>query len=150
MADGVGGGAGDRVDEDEALYRSVRPILWKQKGDGQFYLSSQAFADRNKRPSVDRAKLCGQDSSYTQFCSSDYICSLVAEDVRFIATVVKHDKKGVPQVRHNIDVEPVPLSENVAHAEIYALPAISGGRLFERLLERLAYLAQWEEGFGPE
>jgi hypothetical protein len=46
-------------------------------------------------------------------------------------------------VRHNIDVEPVPLSNNAA-------PEISGGRLFERLLERLAYLARWESGFGPE
>lgn len=65
-------------------------------------------------------------------------------------TVVKHDKKGVPQVRHNIDIEPVPLSDNDAHAEIYAVPEISGGRLFERLLERLACLARWEGSFGPE
>lgn len=148
MADGVG--AGDRVDDDEVLYRSVKRTLWKQKNDGEFYLSSQAFADRNRRPSVDRAELCGHDPSYTQFRPSDYVCSLVAEDVRAIATVVKRDRKGVPQVRHNIDVEPVPLSDNVAHAEIYAVPEISGGRLFERLLERLAYLARWESGFGPE
>lgn len=148
LADGVG--AGDRVDDDEVLYRSVKRTLWKQKNDGEFYLSSQAFADRNRRPSVDRAELCGHDPSYTQFRPSDYVCSLVAEDVRAIATVVKRDRKGVPQVRHNIDVEPVPLSDNVAHAEIYAVPEISGGRLFERLLERLAYLARWESGFGPE
>lgn len=150
MADGVGAGADDCVDNDEALYRSVERTLWKQKNDGEFYLSSQAFADRNRRPSVDRAKLCGNDPSYTQFRLSDYVCSLVAEDVRAIATVVKHDKKGVPQIHHNIDVEPVPLPGNDAHAEIYAVPAISGGRLFERLLERLAYLARWEDGFGPE
>jgi hypothetical protein len=148
LADGVG--AVDRVDDDESLYRSVARTLWKQKYDGEFYLSSQAFADRNRRPSVDRAKLCDHDPSYTQFRPSDYVCSLVAKDVRTIATVVKYDKKGSPQVRHNIDVEPVPLPDNEAHAEIYALPEISGGRLFERLLERLAYLAQWEAGFGPE
>jgi hypothetical protein len=53
-------------------------------------------------------------------------------------------------VRHNIDVEPVPLSDNAAHAEIYAVPEISGGRLFGRLLEKLTYLARWEDGFGPE
>jgi hypothetical protein len=147
LADGVGG---DRVDDDETLYRSVVPELWKQRNDGEFYLSSQAFADRNRRPSVDRAKLCGHDPSYTQFRPSDFVCSLIAEDVRAISTVVKHDKKGVPQVRHNIDVEPAPLSHNGAHAEIYAIPEISGGRLFERLLERLAYLARWESGFGPE
>jgi hypothetical protein len=150
LADGVGRGADDRVDDDETLYRSVKRILWKQKNDGGFYLSSQAFADRNRRPSVDRAKVCGHDPSYTQFRPSDYVCSLVAEDVRAIASVVKHDKKGVSQVRHNIDVEPVPLADNDAHAEIYAVPEISGGRLFERLLERLAYLARWECGFGPE
>lgn len=148
MANGVG--AGDRVDDAEVLYRSVERTLWKKKNDGEFYLSSQAFADRNRRPSVDRAKLCDHDPGYTQFRSSEYVCSLVAKDVRAIATVVKHDKKGVPQIHHNIDVEPVPISGNNAHAEIYALPEISGGRLFERLLERLAYLARWETGFGPE
>lgn len=147
MADGVGG---DRVEDDETLYRSVVPNLWKQKNYGEFYLSSQAFADRRQRPSVDRAKLCGHDPSYARFRPSDYVCSLITRDVRAIDTVVRHDKKGVPQVRHNVDVEPVPLPDDPAHAEIYAVPEISGGRLFERLLERLAYLARWESGFGPE
>lgn len=147
MADGVGG---DRVDDDETLYRSIVPELWKQKNDGEFYLSSQAFADRNRRPSVDRAKLCGYDPGYTRFRPSDLVCGLIAEDVRAISTVVKHDRKGVPLVRHNIDVEPVPLPDDPAHAEIYTVPEISGGRLFERLLEKLAYLARWESGFGPE
>jgi hypothetical protein len=147
LADGVGG---DCVDDEETLYRSIVPELWKQKNDGEFYLSSQAFADRHRRPSVDRAKLCGHDPSYTQFRLSDYVCSLITEEVRAIDTVVKHDRKGLPQVQHNIDVEPVPLTDNDAHAEIYAVPEISGGRLFEKLLERLAYLARWESGFGPE
>lgn len=147
MANGVDG---DRVDDDETLYRSVVPELWKQKNGGEFYLSSQAFADRNRRPSVDRAKLCNHEPGYTQFRPSDYVCSLVAEEVRAIDTVVKYDKKGVPQVWHNIDVEPVPVSNNAAHAEIYAVPEISSGCLFGRLLERLAYLARWEPGFGPE
>ena len=150
LADGVGAGTDNRVDDDETLYRSVKRILWKQKNNGEFYLSSQAFTDRNRRPSVDRAKLCGHDPSYTRFSPSDYVCSLVAKDVRTISTVVKYDKKGIPQVRHNIDVEPVPLSDNAAHAEIYAVPEISGERLFKRLLERLACLARWENGFGPE
>lgn len=146
LADGVGG---DHVDDNETRYRSVVPELWKQKDDGEFYLSSQAFADRYRRPSVDRAKLCGHDPGYAQFRPSDYVCSLMAEEVRAIDTVVKHDKKDVPQVRHNIDIELVPLSNNDAHAEIYAVPEISGGRIFERLLERLAYLARWESGFAP-
>lgn len=150
MADGVGGPDGDHVDDDEVLYRAVKPVLWKQKHGGEFYLSSQAFADRNRRPSVDRARLCEHDPGHAQFHRSDYVCSLVAEEVRAIATVVRYDNKGVQQVWHNIDVEPVPLPEDPAHAEIYAVPEISGGRLFERLLERLAYLARWENGFGPE
>lgn len=150
LANGVAEGASDHVHDDETLYRSVVPSLWKQKSDGEFYLSSQAFADRNRRPSVDRARLCGHDPSYSQFRPSDYVCSLLAEDVRAISTVIRHDRKGVPQVRHNIDVEPVPLSDNAAHAEIFTVPEISGGRLFERLLEKLAYLARWEDGFGPE
>ena len=126
------------------------PISGNRKNSGEFYLSSQAFADRNRRPSVDRARLCGHDPSHAQFRTSDYVCSLVAEGVRAIDNVVKYDKKGVPQVHHNIDVEPVPLPDDAAHAEIYAVPEISGRRLFERLLERLAYLARWESGFGPE
>lgn len=150
LADGVAEGASDHVHNEETLYRSIVPNLWKQKSDGEFYLSSQAFADRNRRPSVDRARLCGHDPSYTQFRPSDYVRGFLAEDVRAISTVIRHDRKGVPQVRHNIDVEPVPLSDNAAHAEIFAVPEISGGRLFERLLEKLAYLARWEDGFGPE
>jgi hypothetical protein len=78
------------------------------------------------------------------------VCSLITKDVRAIDTVVKYSKKGTEEVRHNIDVEPVPLPDNGAHAEIYAVPEISGGRIFQRLLERLAYLARWESGFGPE
>ena len=150
MADGVGVPNGDHIDDDEVLYRAVRPELWKQKPGGEFHLSSQAFADRERRPSVDRGLLCEHDPKHAQFHSSDYVCSLTAEEVRAIDTVVKHDRKGVPQVRHNIDVEPVPLPDDPAHAEIYAVPEISGGRLFERLLERLALLARWEGGFGPE
>lgn len=150
LADGVGGPNGDHIDDDEVLYRAVKPELWKQKPDGEFYPSSQAFADRERRPSVDCGLLCGHDPGYAQFHPSDYVCSLTAEEVRAIDTVVKHDRKGVPRVRHNIDVEPVPLPDDPAHAEIYAVPEISGGRLFERLLERLALLARWEGEFGPE
>lgn len=150
LADGVDGSYEDHVDDDEVLYRAVKPELWKQKPNGEFYLSSQAFADRERRPSVDRGSLCRHDPGYAKFHSSDYVCSLTAGEVRAIDTVIKHDKKGVSQVRHNIDVEPVPLSNDPAHAEIYAVPELSGGRLFERLLERLALLARWESGFGPE
>ncbi len=103
------------------------------------------FADRNCRPSVDRARSCGYDPGYAQPHSSDYVCSLTAQDVRDIDTVIRHDEKGVPRLRHNINVEPAPLPSDAAHAEIYAVPEISGGRLFERLLERSAYLARWED-----
>ena len=48
LANGVAEGASDHVHDDETLYRSVVPSSWKQKSDGEFYLSSQAFADRNR------------------------------------------------------------------------------------------------------
>lgn len=51
----------------------------------------------------------------------------------------KHDEKGIPQVQHNVNIEPALLSGDVG----YTVFEISGTRLFRRLLERLAYLL-WE------
>jgi hypothetical protein len=148
LADEVGASADDHVDDNEILYRCVKPVHWKRRENGEFYLSAQAFTDRNYRPSVDRAKLCSYDPSYTQREETDYICTLLTEDIRAIETVVKyHDSQPVEQ--HAIDVDPVPLHDNAAHAEIYAHPQISSRSVFRRLQESLVGLSWWEGGFTP-
>lgn len=148
LADGLGAGDKDYVDDAEMLYRCVKRVHWKQKENGEFYLSAQAFTDRQYRPSVDRARLCGHDPSHTQVDEHDYVCNLLTADVRAIGSVVKY-RNNEPVQQYAVDVDPVPRPDNAAHAEIYAHPQISSKGVFRRLQERLVCLSKWEEGFGP-
>lgn len=152
MADGLGPDK-DRVEDDEKLYRGVRPNLWKPRKDGNgYYLSSQAFTDPEYRISVYRARLCGHEPSRAQKDDTYYVCSLLAGRVRGIGDVVKKDNNEIVQ-RYEIDVEPDPLEEDEddSHAAIYAAPEIFSRGIFQRLQEALAHpdRYEWEEGFGP-
>lgn len=137
----------DYVADDEVLYRRIplRRELFKLV-DGRVRPSSQAFSDRLWRPSVDRAKLIDHDPTRTQQQSSDSVMSLITGEVRKIDTVVQKNAKGETIQLHAIDVEPVPLNDNPAHAEIFAIPQIASERVFRRLIERLAIMSRWELG----
>lgn len=140
------------VDDDEILYRRILAgrNLYKLRTDGTIEISSQAFYDPELRISVDRARLCKNDPRYTLGNHSGGVVSLVAREIR---SVVDLERK-VPQEqvieRFKIDVEPVPIANNDAHAEIYAIPEFTDfdrKRAFKRLCQRLARLAeakQWE------
>ena len=136
--------AAHRVDDSEELYRRVLFGANHYKIDqGRARLGSQAFADRSGRPSVDRAVLCGHDPTRTQGNEKNAVVRLETRAVRAISDVVRSDKKGNPIEQHLVDVVPVPLPENAAHAEIICDPDISNlskspGR---RLLEALVRLA---------
>ncbi len=152
LAGGLGAPGGDRVQDSEKLYRGVRPNLWKQKRDGSFYLSSQAFTDPEYRISVYRACLCGYRPSRAQKDPSYYVCSLLAEQVRAIDSVRKMRNEEVEQV-YRIDVVPEPLEEDEddSHAVICAIDEISSPKVFQRLQEALAHPDRydWESGFSP-
>lgn len=152
MADGLGGD-GDRVKDHEKLYRGVKRAYWKRKKNGiGFYLSSQAFTDPEYRISVYRACLCGHNPGRAQKDDTYYVCSLLAECVRSIGSVVKKDNDKIAQ-SYTIDVEPKPLAEEEddSHAEIYAAPEIFSPKVFQRLQEALAHpdRYKWEPKFGP-
>lgn len=138
----------DVVGDDELLYRRMpfdpeRSLYYLREPDGTIRVSSSAFSDRNRRISVDRAALNSFDPSKTQQISDDGVISLLTSDLRAI-TVATNDKDGKPLIQHLIDVIPVPLPDNHAHAEIVASPEIVKDNTFRRVREHLARLAKWK------
>ncbi len=140
------------ITNSEILYRRIphdKNFLVLQ--DGKIRLSSQAFSDRNFRPSVDRASLRENDPRQTQRTLSDAVVSLITKDVRSIDYIVKASHEGYFQ-SFDVDVEHVPIIndslglDNPAHAEIYIIPQCDKN-VFRKLKERLAQLANerlWE------
>jgi hypothetical protein len=137
----------DFVDNDEILYRriSARRKLYKIRTDGTIEISSEAFSDRHLRVSVDRAKLCDNNPRYTLGNEPGVVVGLLTSDVRNLDGLTRNDQKGNPLVQFKIDVEPVPLLENPAHAEIFAIPAFENDDkrgAFHRLCRRLVRLVE--------
>lgn len=137
----------DVVDDDEILYRRIAASrnLFKIRTDGTIEISSAAFGDRELRISVDRAKLCNYNPGYTLGNESGVVVGLVAGKVRNIDGITRNDHKGKAIEQFKIEVEPVPLPDNPAHAEIYAIPAFietDAKAAFHRLCRRLARLAE--------
>lgn len=81
---------------------------------------------------------------------ADFVCSVVAEDMRAIDGVTQNRPDGTLVQRHEIRIDPVPIDDNDAHAEIYPHPRVATKGVFRKLQERLARLACWEGGYGPE
>lgn len=146
----------DKIDDEEILYRRVPTHikgLIKQLPNGGLGVSSTAFLDTGYRPSVDRAKLRGNDPKQTLGTMAGGVVSLKTGDVRSIENLVQYDNKTKQIVCTFIsDVEPKPIfdcpdePDNPAHAEIYIHPPCTR-KIFERLRERLALLANnrpWE------
>ncbi len=143
------------VVDDEILYRRVPQgkNFYITQANGTVKFSSQAFADRSFRPSVDRAELCHYDPTWTQRDASDGVASVVTRDVRSIDTVVQNDEKGnlirvfCANVEHVPIINHAELLDNSAHAEIYLIPSCTNKAVFRKLCERLAQLVgerPWE------
>ena len=109
-----------------------------EDGQGGRRISSLAFNDTGRRPSVDRAMLCpnGPADTRQRFSSGSGVLSLTARDVRGISAT--HGTSG--QV-YGVDVEPVPLPDNAAHAEIFGRPPFDTDKIFDRIKQSLARLA---------
>lgn len=133
------------ITNEEILYRCVfYERNCYQIVDNTAKVTSQAFTDRKRQPSVDRACLCNYEPSYTQRNDQDAVVSLITEKVRLIDEVVQNDPKGNREFTYKIDVIYRPLDENVAHAQIEPSPEYRNQKPFRKLLERLANLAKWE------
>ncbi len=129
-----------RVDESEVLYRAVKndPRMFPTDGEGNRRISSMAFNDARRRPSVDRAILCPEGPAETRdrFSAGSGVLSLVAKEVRLLTAT----HGGTGNV-YGVDVEPVPLPENVSHAEIFGRPPFDTDKVFDRIKQSLARMA---------
>ena len=128
------------IENDEILYRAVRndPRFFPEDGQGGRRISSMAFNDPNRRPSVDRALFCpaGAEETRARFSEGSGVLSLIAGEVRGLSAV-----HGATGAIYGVDVEPVPLTENSAHAEIFGQPPFDTDRLFERIKLSLSRIA---------
>ena len=139
----------DRVEDGEELYRRVRDQtpagqLCFQNIAGRVVFSQAAFNDPQKRPSVDRAKLSGNNPHHARVSRDDGIVALQADAIRQIAL----NRHGQAQTMHSVNVIPNPVEGNPAHAVIVTDPAATSG-IFKRLKEALARLAT-EAGWRVE
>lgn len=148
MVDGPGIDPTSNIEDEELLYRRVLPdhVDWKSHPPE---LTSEAFGDRGYRVSVDRAELCGHNPVHTQDGKANYVCCLVTLAIRKIDVVVRRDQNGEVSVKHNIDVEAVPLRDNDAHAEIFGQPHLSNDKVFRRLRHALRERSSWKGGIAP-
>ncbi len=131
----------DPVSDDEVLYRAVLndpERYFPRDAQGNRRISSMAFNDSERRPSVDRAVLCPGGSQETQarFSPGSGVLSLLARDVRTLTAA----HGGTGQV-YRVDVEPVPLPGNPPHAEIFGRPPFDTDKVFERIKQALARIA---------
>ncbi len=140
----------DHVLDDEKLYRNVRGNLAEDEyfhhpETGQLIITPKAFLDREKEPSVDRAKLRDFNPAQSRIPGSG-IVTLVTKEVRHIGTVQTNIPEGTT-LKHAVDVKPDPIpSENKAHALITVTPEFFGSdnkkkKAFKLLRKALATLA---------
>ena len=150
----------DSVRDDEELYRSVRGELEAEEyiiENGKLRIRQNAFRDRNKKVSVDRAEL-KSNPCLSKKNDTDGIVSLITAEVRDIGAVITRDQNANVVV-HTVDViyDPCPKSDpkNCAHSYISVDPDFCDpifdtrskrDRTFERLQVALAKLATKTDG----
>ena len=118
----------ETISDEEQLYRSVRAELsaheYTYDSTGRLKFRSNAFRDRNKKPSVDRANLRDFDPSLSRPNETDGIVTLPTGDVRAIGDVTTRIDDNT--VRHRVDVEYSPRAQNSAHSQIVICPEYFG------------------------
>lgn len=133
----------DFVRDDEVLYRSVRGKYGEEyayDSTRQLKISSEAFRDREKEPSVDRAKLQEFNPSLSKRNDTDGVVSLITADVRAIGTV-KTKIQNADTTVHAVDVIYDPTAENPAHSKIVVSPEFFGSKNKQRNVFKLLQLA---------
>ena len=133
----------DFVRDNEVLYRSVRGKYGEEysyDNIGKLKISSEAFRDRERKPSVDRAELKEFNPALSKRNDTDGIVSLIAADVRSIGTV-KTKIQDTDAVVHAVDVIYDPTLENPAHSKIVVNPELFGSKNKQRNIFKLLQLA---------
>jgi hypothetical protein len=143
----------ETISDEEQLYRGVRGELrdneYTYDSTGRLKIRSNAFRDRNKKPSVDRANLREFKPSLSRLNETDGIVTLLTADVRAIGDVTTRIDET--PVRHRVDVEYAPLAQNPAHSQIVVCPEYLGSKtkqenafyLLRVALARLATINGW-------
>jgi len=142
------------VSDEEELYRNVRGNLEYEEyfydpTTGRLTFLPKAFQDREKEPSIDRAKSRNFDPEQSRISEENGIVTLITREVRQIGNVVTNDNEG--RVNHAVDVSADPTPENQAHARIVVAPEFFGSeskkqkafRLLRIALARLATRSGW-------
>ena len=111
--------------------------------EGRYQIHSEAFNDRWKKPSVDRAAM--KSAVEAQMAPTDGICTLHVAVVRSITTVV-HQGTNKP---YQVDVLPRPIKAgnpenepvNLAHSQVEVDPEFENASRFKKLKDALSRLA---------
>ena len=131
------------VRDEEELYRSVRGKLEEEYSygpKGNLQISSEAFRDRDRKPSVDRAELREFNPVLSKLSETDGVVSLITADVRAIGTV-KTKIQNTDTTVHAVDVIYDPTPENPAHSKIVVNPEFFGSKSKQRNVFKLLQLA---------
>jgi hypothetical protein len=131
------------IRDDEVLYRSVRGKYGEEysyDNIGKLKISSEAFRDRERKPSVDRAELNEFNPSLSKRNDTDGIVSLITADVRAIGTV-KTKNQNADAIAHAVDIIYDPIPENPAHSKIVVSPEFLGSKNKQRNVFKLLQLA---------
>lgn len=124
------------VDNCEILYRSVRLSDGGYRyEDGKYIISSTAFNDRRKQPSVDRAILKSNDAEKSRRSATDCVVSLKASDIR-------NEKIERGEDQYILDIKPDPEPHNKSHAIIVPSPDYKNDKAFRKVRESLARMAK--------
>lgn len=117
------------------MYRHVRndPRNFAGKG-ADWRVSTAAFGDRSRQPSVDRAWLRDYEPRNSQHDPTDCVVCLVAGDVRTVKDVAPREVDVVPDPVQDHQTLP----DNPAHALVVTDPALDNDSQFKRLKRALA------------
>jgi hypothetical protein len=133
----------DYVRNEEELYRSVRGKLEEEYSygpKGNLQISSEAFRDRDRKPSVDRAELRKFNPALSKLSDTDGVVSLMTAEVRAIG-IVKTKIQNEDAVVHAVDVVYDPTPENPAHSQIIVKPELFGSKSKQKNTFKLLQLA---------
>lgn len=110
----------DPVRDDETLYRAMlntEKIIRYTYSGGQYEITSQAFSEPNRRPSVGRAEFTECDPALFLSCSNlDKKSGVVSLNAGVVC--------DIDLELHTVKVKPAPKDGDPGHAEIIMIPKL--------------------------
>lgn len=129
------------IGADELLFRSVYELDIEVSGEEITHLSSQAFADKSRQVSVDRAHLVDHDPRRSRMAPTDGVVVMRASDVRGLGPIQHNDTLHTIELRPDMYPGGQEAPARPAHALIFGIPEFER-RGFDKLRQRLKGVAQ--------